>query len=150
MPFINDRDRKALIDLFAQRLTDNVNIVYFTQHDSTLSVPALECEYCEHTRDLLEELASLSGKLRLSVYDFVGQSSEAESRAISRIPAIAIEGKAKGRVRFYGVPAGYEFATIVEDLVDVANGTTDLSAATRESLKSLDRDVHIQVFVTPT
>jgi len=53
-------------------------------------------------------------------------------------------------VRYFGIPAGYEFSTLVEDLIDVSKGTTRLSEKTREILATVDQDLHIQVFVTPT
>jgi len=53
-------------------------------------------------------------------------------------------------VRFYGIPAGYEFGTLIDDIVDVSRGTGGLSPETEAYLKSLDTDVHLQVFVTPT
>jgi hypothetical protein len=53
-------------------------------------------------------------------------------------------------VRFLGLPSGYEFSTLVADVVDVSKGKTDLSDATRAAVRAIDRPVHIQVFVTPT
>jgi len=53
-------------------------------------------------------------------------------------------------VRYFGIPAGYELSTLVEDLIDVSKGTTNLSDRTREALATVDQDLHIQVFVTPT
>jgi glutaredoxin-like protein len=53
-------------------------------------------------------------------------------------------------VRYFGIPAGYEFSTLVEDLIDVSKGTTKLREKTREILATVDQDLHIQVFVTPT
>ena len=53
-------------------------------------------------------------------------------------------------MRYFGIPAGYEFSTLVEDLIDVSKGQTNLSEKTREVLSQVDQDVHIQVFVTPT
>ena len=53
-------------------------------------------------------------------------------------------------MRYFGIPAGYEFSTLVEDLIDVYKCTTNLSDKTREALATVDQDLHIQVFVTPT
>jgi len=53
-------------------------------------------------------------------------------------------------VRFFGIPSGYEFTSLVEDIVDVSRGQTSLSAQTLELLAKLTEPVHIQVFVTPT
>jgi len=66
------------------------------------------------------------------------------------VPAVILEGKNAGRVRFFGLPAGYEFATLVEDLVDVSRGETALAGETRRQLAGLPAPVLIRVLVTPT
>ena len=53
-------------------------------------------------------------------------------------------------MRFFGLPSGYEFASLIEDIIDVGAGSSDLPADTVEALRGLQKDVHIQVFVTPT
>jgi alkyl hydroperoxide reductase subunit AhpF len=40
--------------------------------------------------------------------------------------------------------------SLLEAIEMVSKGSSDLSAETREFLDSLDRDLHFQVFVTPT
>lgn len=150
MPFIPEADRKFLTDHFSKEMKDPVKIVYFTQHESQLVVPGQECLYCRETRDLLEEVSSLSDKIELEVHDFVADSKEAAKYGIDKIPATVLTGKAKGKVRFYGIPSGYEFAVLIESVVAVSKGATDLSDATRSSLAKADKDLHVQVFTTPT
>jgi hypothetical protein len=55
-----------------------------------------------------------------------------------------------GAVRFFGLPSGYEFMTLIEDLVDLSTGSTRLSDATRQAAADIKSPVHLQVFVTPT
>jgi hypothetical protein len=55
-----------------------------------------------------------------------------------------------GLVRFFGLPSGYEFMTLLEDLVDLSAGSTRLSDTTRQAVAELSVPVHLQVFVTPT
>jgi alkyl hydroperoxide reductase subunit AhpF len=147
---ISAQDEQTLRDLFTQRLSEDVNIVYFTQHESKLIVPGQECDFCGKTRELLQDLAPLSEHLHLQIKDFVADAADAQARGVERIPAISLEGRAKGRVRFSGIPAGYEFASLIEDLLDVAAGTTDLTEASRQALANVTEPVHIKVFVTPT
>ena len=150
MALISPEDRQTLQTLFAKELQDDVNITYFTQRESVLIIPGQECAYCKDTRELLEELAGISEKLHLTVKDFVRDEQEAQNLGITRIPAFILQGHTKGSLRYFGVPAGYEFSTLIEDLIDVSKGTTNLSEKTREALATVDQDVHIQVFVTPT
>jgi glutaredoxin-like protein len=150
MALISPEDRQTLQTLFAQELQDGVNITYFTQRESVLTIPSQECSYCKETRELLEELADISDKLHLTVKDFVRDEQEAQSLGITHIPAFILQGHTKGAVRYFGIPAGYEFSTLIEDLIDISKGTTNLSEKTREALAEVDQDIHIQVFVTPT
>ncbi|HVB22802.1 MAG TPA: thioredoxin family protein [Ktedonobacteraceae bacterium] len=149
MSMISPEDRKTLQGLFAG-LESDVTITYFTQHDSPLLVPGQECQYCKDTRVLLEEVTDISEKLHLNVKDFVRDEQEAQQQGITHIPAFVLQGQNKGQVRFFGIPAGYEFATLVEDLLHVSKGATSLSDKTRDALKAVNQELHIQVFVTPT
>lgn len=150
MPLISEKDQQTLRDLFAERLQHDVTITYFTQHDSILIVPGHECAYCRETREILNELAGLSDKLHLEVKDFVRDEAEARDLGITRIPAFVFSGQNKGKVRYFGIPAGYEFSSVVEDLLDVSGGAPELLDTTHKALDGLTQDLHIQVFVTPT
>lgn len=151
MALISEEDRNFLIGYFSKEIKDPVQLVYFTQQQSPLAIPTRqECMYCKETRELLEEVASLSDKIELKVYDFLANKDEAARYGVDRIPATVITGKAKGEVRFFGIPSGYEFGSLIEAIVDVARGTTDLSDATKKELAKITQPVHIQVFVTPT
>ena len=150
MTLISEKDRQTLRDLFAERLTHDVTITYFTQHESILIVPGHECAYCRETRELLDELQDLSDKLHLEVKDFVRDEVQARELGITRIPAFVLSGQNQGKVRYLGIPAGYEFSSVVEDLLDVSTGAPELLDSTQQALKDLKQDLHIQVFVTPT
>src|SRR6266702_3058988 len=98
MAIISPEDRQTLQTLFAKELQDDVNITYFTQRESVLSVPGQECSSCKETRELLEELTQTSDKLHLTVKDFVRDEQEAESLGITHIPAFVLQGHTKGAV----------------------------------------------------
>lgn len=150
MPLISDEDRQFLIEYFGKELQDSVKITFFTQRQSPLVVPSHVCAYCKETKELLEEVAGLSDKIELTVYDLLADESAAKEHGIEKIPAVVITGKNKGRIRYFGIPAGYEFASLVEVIADVSKGKPSLEDATKKELAKVDRDLHIQVFVTPT
>lgn len=150
MAIIPQQDQEYLKDLFAEKLEHPVTLRFYTQRQSVLSVPGQECGTCADTHALLNELVALSDKLTLDVHDFFAEQEQAKAEGIEEIPAIVLEGQNKGTVRFIGVPAGYEFATLIEDLIDVSRGTTSLQPYSREVLAALQNPVHIKVFVTPT
>ena len=151
MGLISEADREIIRTHFDESLTGNVKIVMFTERESLIFIPGKEpCEMCAQTQELLEEVTSLSDKLSLIVHELSSAKEEAFGLGINRVPAFVFEGAARGRVRFFGIPSGYEFSALIADLVDVSTGTTDLSEETREYLGALTEDVNIKVFTTPT
>jgi alkyl hydroperoxide reductase subunit AhpF len=150
MPLISDKDRDLLRAHFQEHLKSDVEVVYFTQGESGLSVPGYECGYCRETHELLEELSGLSERIRLQVHDFVAEAKKAQELAVDMIPAMVIKGQVRGQIRYFGVPSGYEFPVLVEGLIDASTGTTSLPAPVKQSLSHVQNDVHIKVFVTPT
>ena len=105
---------------------------------------------CAQTEELLKEVTSLSDKLKLTVHEISSAKEEAFALGINRVPAFVFKGASRGQVRFFGIPSGYEFSALIADLVDVSNGTTDLTEETRKYLSALTEDVNIKVFTTPT
>jgi alkyl hydroperoxide reductase subunit AhpF len=110
----------------------------------------IECEFCAEARALVEEVASLSDKVQAVIYNFVTDKDRADDYGVDKIPAIAVIGEKDYGVRFYGIPAGYEFASLIEAINTVSTGESELSEATKEALAEIDEPVHFQVFVTPT
>ena len=48
------------------------------------------------------------------------------------------------------MPLGFELTTLVQAIVEAGREAPSLSAASRERLASLERDVALDVYVTPT
>ncbi|MCL4548949.1 MAG: thioredoxin family protein [Bacteroidetes bacterium] len=125
-------------------LTKNVKLVMFTQE--------LECQYCRETKQILTELSEVSDKISLEVKNFINDKADAEKYGVDKIPATVIvdeNGKDYG-IKFYGIPSGYEFASLLEDIKLLGTGITGFDPQTENEIKNLDSDVHMQVFVTPT
>ena len=150
MPMIPDKDAKLIRDHFQKNLKDPVTIELFTQGQSPGTLPIKECQFCTETDTLLGEVAALSDRITLRVHDLVGEAALAKEMGIERIPSFILKGKALGQVRFLGIPSGYEFASLIEGIVDVAKGETDLAPKAVAELAGLKNRVHIQVFGTPT
>jgi glutaredoxin-like protein len=154
MEMLNKEVREASQKKFDAELVSPVSLIFFTQEPSRLVVPdhlkGQECLFCKETRQLLEEVSRLSGKIELTIYDFIGDQDKAAEYGIDKIPALIIRNGLDYGIRFFGIPSGYEFMSLIEAIIDVSKGQTGLSPETREALRSLQKDVRIQVFVTPT
>lgn len=142
MPLINERDRESLRKDLSQKMVDDVRLLVFTQ-----DVP---CVFCSEAVQVAKELGEISPKVKVEVYDFVKDHMKATELRIDKIPAAALIGRKDYGIRFYGMPSGYEFNSLVGAIVDVSRGESGLSAKTKDAMKDLDQPVHLQVFVTPT
>ena len=141
MPLLNDAIRKEVRSMLAD-VAAPVTIRMFTQET--------ECQYCRETRQLVEEVVALSDKVTMEVYDFVKDRAVADQYGIDKTPAVAIAGAKDYGVRLYGIPSGYEFGTLIEDIRLVSSGDSGLSPSTRAMVATLTKPVRIQVFSTPT
>ena len=154
MALLNNDVREATKAEFDAKMEHPVKIVLFTQEPGRLiklsPVQGQDCMFCKETRQLLEEVAGLSDKISLEILDFKADKDRAAAFGVDKIPAIVLMGEEDYGIRMYGIPSGYEYSTLVEDIVDVSRRRTTLSDATKEALKAIDKDIRIQVFVTPT
>lgn len=141
MNLLKDEDKKYITDEF-KKLKDGVKIAFFTQK--------LECQFCDQTHKLLEEVTGLSDKLSLEVFNFAIDTAKVQEYKVDKIPATIIEGTKKYGIRFFGIPSGYEFTSLLEAISMVSLGDSGLSKDSRRKLKTVDEPVHIQVFITPT
>jgi glutaredoxin-like protein len=141
MSLLKEDQQKKLKEKFKE-LDGNVKLVVFTQE--------MECRYCEETRQLMEDLAGLSDKISVEVCDFVSDTDKVEKYKIDKIPATVIQGEKDYGIRFYGIPAGYEFVSLTNTIMAVSRGESGLSEETKAALKKLKGPVHLQVFITLT
>jgi glutaredoxin-like protein len=131
-----------------KEMREPVEILLFTSASEN-------CEYCEQTRELLEEIVPLSNKLSLQVYDITAAAELAGQYHVDKTPGIVLAGRQGSQridygIRIAGIPAGHEFTSLIHSLILVSRRDSGLSEATRGFLKSLQKPLHLQVFVTPT
>jgi alkyl hydroperoxide reductase subunit F len=76
---------------------------------------------------------------------------EEEPEGFPRFPSVSIrpDGHDAG-VRYDGLPWGYELGSLVGAVVEAGRRGPTLRAESRAALDALDRDLALEVFVTPT
>ena len=145
MPLLSQKDREHLLNKF-KTLENPVKIILFTQE--------IECRFCRETHEIVGEVANLSDKISTEIYDFVADREIAEQYDIDKIPGIVIarggEQPKNYGIRYFGIPSGYEFSSLIYDIIMVSTGNSELSDESKSWLTSLTEPVHLQVFVTPT
>ncbi|MGD8404011.1 MAG: thioredoxin family protein [Anaerolineales bacterium] len=113
------------------------------------------CQYCDETRQLVEEVAAISDLISIEIYDMEADSDLAAGYNVDKAPGVVIAAKEGDLVtdfgvRLAGIPSGHEFTSLIQDILLVSNRDSGLNPQTREFLKGLDKPILLQVFVTPT
>jgi alkyl hydroperoxide reductase subunit AhpF len=149
MAILTDQLKQQLRDRFAEQLSGPVQLTLYTRPGSgRLILPSgLGCPTCDDARQLAEELQeSAPDLIALRTVDVSAEESD-----VHDVPTLTLgfPGEAP-RIRWQGLPAGYEFATVVDAIERVSTGAHGLSDATVESLGGLTEPVDVMVFTTPT
>jgi len=141
MGFLSGQDEEIVRKEF-ERIGGPVKLTVFASE--------LGAESNAQTVALVKEVAALSDKLSVSVFNPHIDRDEAAKYAVDVSPAVVVEGAQDYGIRFLGMPAGYEFSNLIDSIIAASNGETGLSAETKAALAELTDDVTIKVFATPT
>ncbi len=141
MALLNDEILSDVTAMMSE-LPNDVTLTIFTDDE--------ECEYCPQIVQLLEEVSATSEKLQLEIFEIHQNADQAEALNINKAPAIAILGEKDYGMRFFGIPSGYEFSTLLNSIQRASLGSSDLDTSTKSFLDGLTKPVNLQVFVTPT
>ena len=147
MPLLSPADEEKLREAFAD-MTANVRLLFFTQ--------TLDCETCLQTRQILDELPPLAGRISIEAVNLVLEKERAADYGVDRVPAIAVLSLDEAgqthdsRIRFLGTPAGYEFISLVQAILLVGGGRSNLTEKNRQRVAAVDKPVTMKVFTTPT
>lgn len=141
MSLLRDDDIAA-VHKRLQEMVNPVTLVHFTQE--------LNLEYGREARQLLEELRAASGKLALEVYNFLLDKERVAEYAVDKVPATIVRNGANYGICFYGLPAGYEFPSLLDAILKVSAGDSGLSPEIRQKISTVTKPLHLEVFVTPT
>ncbi|HQF45279.1 MAG TPA: hypothetical protein PLA37_05585 [Anaerolineaceae bacterium] len=143
---INEQIHKQLVDLFSKELVHPVEIILFTSdaHQSS-----------EYMEQLLEEVCSVSDLLALQTHDYESNQQLAEQYHLDKAPGFVLAGREGDAIldygiRFAGLPAQYEFNSLINGIITVSKRDSLLNPAVRQSLAEIKQPVHLMVFVTPT
>jgi glutaredoxin-like protein len=144
MALLSEQDRQTLRTHLSD-IAEPVTLLFFTQ---TIGGP----ETALVTRQILDEVAGLSGRITIEEVNFILEQDRAAAFGITHVPAIAVlKGGVDTRIRFLGAPAGYEFVSLIEAIILAGGSDSGLSPASKALIaEHVTAPLDIQVFVTPT
>jgi alkyl hydroperoxide reductase subunit AhpF len=135
-------DEERVRALFAD-LERPVELLVALGPEETPLPGARDVDFGAETQRVVGGLAELSEHVSLRV--------EEEPEGYERFPAVGVlpDGRDAG-VRYYGLPWGYELGSLIGAVLEAGRTESSLKPESLERLAALDRDVSIDVFVTPT
>ena len=140
MNVLGEREREAVASVFAsleQDVAVTLELGPLAAPVTLLAAGGREIDSGAQTRAVLEDVCSLSDRVTLEIV---------EHDEPGPWPRTTI---GPGLV-YLGMPLGYELTTLVHGILEAGRTESSLTGASRERLASLDRDVAIDVYVTPT
>jgi glutaredoxin-like protein len=147
MSTLLNEDVQGQIQEAFKDLKEPVHVLFFGTQE--------ECQFCAETLQLITEVTNLSDLLDLSVFDVNEDKAVAENYHVELTPSLVIAGEGDDGpidfgIRYAGIPSGYEFSALIQDLLMVSSRDSGLQKNTRNFLADLTEPVHLRVFATPT
>ncbi len=142
MPIFRPEDEAHVRDLL-DALERPVELLVALGPEETPLPGARDVDFGAETQRVVSGLASLSEHVTYRV--------EEEPDGFERYPAIAVlpESEDAG-LRYYGLPWGYELGSLIGAVLEAGRRESSLRPESLERLAGLERDLAIDVFVTPT
>lgn len=86
------------------------------------------CDYCDETLQLVEDVAAISDLVNIEIYDIHADADLAEKYNLDKAPGLVIAAKEDDHiidygVRLSGIPSAPEFTSLIQDIVLVQTGT---------------------------
>lgn len=154
MPIVNERVRDQLRTRFESRLSGPVALQLFTRPGSgRLVLPAgVGCPTCADAQEIAEALRDAApAKISLEVVDVSRDGEQTAARGSTEVPTLAIgRSGEEARIRFQGLPAGTEFAALLDAVERVSNADVGLDATSLKDLAKVTQPLELMVFATPT
>lgn len=136
-------DEERVRELFAELERPVELLVAHGPEETPLPGAAQEVDFGAQTERVVRGLAELSESVSVRV--------EEEPPGFERYPAVSVqpEGRDVG-IRYYGLPWGYELGSLIGAVLEAGRAESSLRPESLERLAALDRELTIDVFVTPT
>ena len=93
-----------------------------------------------------EEIAALSDRITLTVYEYEDTRELARQRKIEHVPGIVLRGELNRPLRFYGMPAGVFLPVFVQGIIRVGDRKQTAPPAVTQPLRKLRAPIRVRVF----
>jgi len=135
-------DKLALMRKFGTGMKDEVTLLVFVDEAVAASSDLIT---------VANSLAQFSPKIKVQVEKVVnGKNSRMSDLRIENYPVLVVSKGDFFRIRYYGIPAGYEIPPITDAIVELSNSHANLAPASKTIMTTVRRRANIKIFVLTT
>ena len=139
---LSEGDRASLERRFAQGMKDDVTLLLFVDEGSAME---------KELTDFANTLAQTNPKIKVDVQKAEdGKNQRMRELHIEHWPCLVLAKGDFTRIRYYGIPAGYEIPSLVDAIVELSSMRTTLSPKARSALATVRRKANIKIFILTT
>ncbi len=139
---ISEADKETLGKKLSLGMEDEVTLEVFVDEGTVIS---------KHLTELVTTFAGLSDKIKVSVHEAQGGKGERlKELRLEHWPVLVLTKGNSSRIRYYGLPTGYELPAMTDAIVELSMNRTPLSPKARGMLSTVRRKANIKVFVLTT
>ena len=139
---LSEADKASLERKFAQRMKDDITILVIADEGSATA---------NELTDFARTLAQLTPKIKVDVQMAEGgKNPRMRELHIEHWPCLVLVKGDFARIRYYGIPAGYEVPSLIDAIVELSSTSTPLSPKAKSALATVRRRANIKIFILTT
>lgn len=139
---ISDSDRSAIQRKFSMGMKEEISILAFVDEGTSVS---------KEISDFANTMTGFSPLIKADVQDAQdGKNQRMKDLRIENWPVLVLTKGDFSRIRYYGIPLGYELPAITDAIVELSMAATPLSPKAKYMLSNVRRKANIKVFVLTT
>ena len=138
---LSEGEKLSLQRKFNTGMKDEVTIVVFAD-DTVLSSDLVETA---------KGLASLDPRIKVEMEKIVdGKNQRLRDMRIENYPVLILTKGDFNRIRYYGLPGGFEISPLSDAIVELSASKVGLSQKAKETLATVRRKANIKIFILTT
>jgi glutaredoxin-like protein len=139
---LSEGDRASLERKFAQGMKDDITILLIADEGSATAKELI---------DFAKTLAQLTPKIKVDIQMADGgKNLRMRELHIEHWPCLILVKGDFARIRYYGIPAGYELPSLIDAIVELSSTSTPLSPKAKSALATVRRRANIKIFILTT
>jgi len=139
---LSEGDRASLERKFAQRMKDDITILLIADEGSATAKELI---------DFANALSQITPKIKVDIQPADGgKNLRMRELHIEHWPCLVLVKGDFVRIRYYGIPAGYELPSLIDAIVELSSNSTPLSQKAKSALATVRRRANIKIFILTT